>query len=76
MNEEDESQVKMGLANQVLNQMTLNHLLDSAKVYATQIAEQHFLKMSDEDKGKMLEQLKPEEEAPKPKRGRPKKVKA
>ena len=76
MNEEDTSRVKLGLANQVLNQMTLNHLLDSARVYSTQVAEQHFGQMSDEDKNNMLEQLKANDEpVVKPKRGRPKKVK-
>jgi hypothetical protein len=51
----------MGLANGVLNQMTLNHILDACKVFSQQVAEQHFAQMSEEDKQTMLENLNKEQ---------------
>ena len=61
MNEEDTARVKLVIATQILNQMTLNHLLDSAKVYASRASDQHFEQMSDEDKQTLLDTLNEQE---------------
>ena len=63
MSKEDIIKVKMALGTGVLNQMTLNHLLDSAKVYATKIADDHYEQMTDEEREGMLERLKEQEKA-------------
>jgi D-mannonate dehydratase len=60
MTDDEVSQIKIGLANGVLNQMTLNHILEACKQFSTQVAEQHFEQMSDEDKTTMLEKLSQE----------------
>ena len=61
MTDEEVSQIKLGLATGVLNQMTLNHILEACKLYSTQVAEQHFQQMSDEDKTTMLGNLNKQE---------------
>ncbi len=61
MTDDEVNQIKLGLANGVLNQMTLNHILEACKGFSQQIAEQHFEQMSDEEKATMLENLNQEE---------------
>ena len=57
MSEENKQKCVEGLANAILNQLTLNGVLQACKVYSINIANNQYAEMSDEDKEKVLENV-------------------
>ena len=57
MSEEEKSRIIEALANSVLNQLTLNGVIEASKVYSLNLANNKYKEMSAEERKNLLKQL-------------------
>jgi len=56
MSDEDKQLVMNVLGNGIMNQLNINGILDAMRLYSTNLAENQYAEMSDDDKQKALEE--------------------
>ena len=62
MSEADQTLLKEAIANTILNQLTLNGVVEACKFYSIQLANNQYAEMADEDKQKILDNIKTNQE--------------
>jgi len=66
MDNENKEKITVALANTIMNQLNLQGLLEAAKVYSLGLAEQHYEKMTDEERAETLLKIRPPGKTPSP----------
>lgn len=56
MSDEDKQLVMNVLGNAIMNQLNINGILEAMRLYSTNLAENQYAEMSDDDKQKALEE--------------------
>ena len=61
MTEEENTKVQDAVTNSILNSLNINGILEAVKIYSVNVANQQFKDMSEEDKQRILENIKAHE---------------
>ena len=59
MSEEEKSRIIEAIANSILNQLSLNGVIEASKVYSLNLANNKYEEMSKKERQSLLEQLEP-----------------
>jgi len=57
MSEEEKSRIIEAIANSILNQLSLNGVIEASKVYSLNLATNKYEEMSEKERKNLLEQL-------------------
>jgi hypothetical protein len=57
MSEEEKSRIIEAIANSILNQLSLNGVIEASKVYSLNLATNKYEEMSEEERKSLLKQL-------------------